>query len=78
MLYWLRSNDIGKKIDKHIIHSILYKVGDKIGFNIENTIHNCKRLGKAYIDDNEEKGFYITTQGVKKIENILNGNEENA
>ena len=77
LLYWLKDNDIGEKIDKHIIYSILYKVGDKVDFNIENTIHNCKRLGKAYIDYDKEKGFYIATQGIKKIEDILN-NKENA
>lgn len=78
LFYWLKDNDIGKKINKHIIYSLLFIVSDKIDFGIEDNIQNCKRRGRAYIDSNKDKGFYITMSGIKLSENIINENEENA
>ena len=78
LFYWLKDNDIGKKINKNIIYSLLFIVSDKIDFGIEDNIQNCKRRGRAYIDSNKDKGFYITMSGIKLSENIINENKENA
>lgn len=78
LFYWLKDNDIGKKINKHIIYSILFIVSDKIDFGIEDNIQNCKRRGRAYINNNKDKGFYITISGIKLSEDIIKNNKENA